>query len=231
MDAVVAHAGAKPTFVFPRAEDVFQRASDITWHQDEPFGSTSIFAQWCVFEEARRAGSKLYVSTGKALTSNLLATMGALAPHLGKLAQERRIGSLLRSIVERRHYHGTSMPGAVADVFKTFAPSRPGETKLFTTSIPKRIRTATGWERISSGRKATRKARSRCRPTSRSSTRHRIRTLCMTLTFASNLQMLLHWEDRNSMAHSIEARVPFLDHPLVEFTLALGNDRRGSSRR
>ena len=28
------------------------------------------------------------------------------------------------------------------------------------------------------------------------------------------------------MAHSIEARVPFLDHPLVEFCLALGNDHK-----
>jgi len=28
------------------------------------------------------------------------------------------------------------------------------------------------------------------------------------------------------MAHSIEARVPFLDHPLVEFDLALGNDHK-----
>ena len=53
-----------------------------------------------------------------------------------------------------------------------------------------------------------------------------LRSLCMMLTYGSNLQMLLHWEDRNSMAHSIEARVPFLDHPLVEFDLALGNDHK-----
>jgi asparagine synthase (glutamine-hydrolysing) len=28
------------------------------------------------------------------------------------------------------------------------------------------------------------------------------------------------------MAHAIEARVPFLDHPVVEFSLALGNEHK-----
>src|SRR4029078_2586707 len=48
----------------------------------------------------------------------------------------------------------------------------------------------------------------------------------LTVPSPANLPMLLHWEDRSSMAHSIEARVPFLDHPLVEFNLALGNDHK-----
>ena len=46
-----------------------------------------------------------------------------------------------------------------------------------------------------------------------------------------SLPVLLRYEDKNSMAHSIEARVPFLDHRLVSFCLSLPTDMkiRGSS--
>ncbi|MGE5831918.1 MAG: asparagine synthase (glutamine-hydrolyzing) [Methanomicrobiales archaeon] len=37
----------------------------------------------------------------------------------------------------------------------------------------------------------------------------------------TNLTGLLHWEDRNSMAFSIEARVPFLDQQVAEFLAVL----------
>ena len=46
---------------------------------------------------------------------------------------------------------------------------------------------------------------------------------CLAMTHASNLPMLLHWADRSIIAHAIEARVPFLDHPLVEFSFGPGN--------
>jgi asparagine synthase (glutamine-hydrolysing) len=42
--------------------------------------------------------------------------------------------------------------------------------------------------------------------------------------FEYKLEHLLKWEDRNSMRFSIEARVPFLDHRLVEKTLSMQND-------
>ncbi len=45
--------------------------------------------------------------------------------------------------------------------------------------------------------------------------------LCVAFVKGASLPMLLRYEDRNSMAHSIEARVPFLDHRLVEFTISL----------
>lgn len=39
--------------------------------------------------------------------------------------------------------------------------------------------------------------------------------------FQTNLPALLRYEDRNSMAHAIETRLPFLDHRFVEAALAL----------
>ena len=40
----------------------------------------------------------------------------------------------------------------------------------------------------------------------------------------SSLPTLLHYEDRNSMTHSIESRVPFLDHRLVELLFQFPSD-------
>ena len=37
----------------------------------------------------------------------------------------------------------------------------------------------------------------------------------------TSIQTLLHFEDRLSMAHSVESRVPFLDHRLVDFVFSL----------
>jgi asparagine synthase (glutamine-hydrolysing) len=50
------------------------------------------------------------------------------------------------------------------------------------------------------------------------------------LLFHTTLQPILHFEDRKSMAYSIESRVPFLDHRLVEFAFTLRTEDRISSK-
>jgi len=49
-------------------------------------------------------------------------------------------------------------------------------------------------------------------------------TLQQTEIFKYQLPHLLKYEDKNSMAHSIEARLPFLDYRLVELSLSLPVD-------
>ncbi len=44
------------------------------------------------------------------------------------------------------------------------------------------------------------------------------------LLFTTSLPSLLHYEDRNSMAFSVESRVPFLDHRLVTFAFSLPDE-------
>lgn len=223
MDAVVAHAHTEPHFIFPKPEDVFQRASDITWHQDEPFGSTSIFAQWCVFEEARRVGVKVMLD-GQGADEQLAGYHGSFSYYMADLTRRRQFGQLWRTILERNRYHGTSiqdqlrqyvvpmLPRGLAGVLRQKHRQLTQHDWLGTDLLRTKGNPITAFQ-LASDELGLPDVID-------------IRTLCLTLTYGSNLSMLLHWEDRNSMAHSIEARVPFLDHPLVEFNLALGNDHK-----
>ncbi len=49
----------------------------------------------------------------------------------------------------------------------------------------------------------------------------RLANFLYNMMHSTSLQTLLHFEDRMSMGHSVESRVPFLDHRLVDFMFSL----------
>ena len=59
MEAVVRRTGMEMTYVQVPDGDFKSALPMVARHQDEPFGSASIGAQWFVFEAARRAGLKV----------------------------------------------------------------------------------------------------------------------------------------------------------------------------
>jgi asparagine synthase (glutamine-hydrolysing) len=219
METVIAHTASVPHWCHPRVEDAFALAERITWHQDEPYGSTSIFAQWCVFEEAHRGGLKVMLD-GQGADEQLAGYHGCFSYHFASLIRQRRFAALLRAMIERRAWHGVSLPQQLQTFVLPLLPARLAR-------LLRRERQALAQHdwlngdglRPHLGRSAFETAREQIdRPPISD-----IGDLCVVMTQSSNLAMLLHWEDRNSMAHGIEARVPFLDHRLVEFTLALGD--------
>lgn len=226
MDIVATASGSRPHYVFPKPEDVFQFASDITWHQDEPFGSTSVFAQWCVFAEARKIGVKVMLD-GQGADEQLAGYHTGFAYYLANLIKTGRILKARQTIARRRNLHGAS----VAHQLMRLAPLLlPG---ALSTPLRKRYQRLSkgGWletDLIAKHGNPEGALGSSARRLGLDEPRD-VASLCEVMTFGSNLQMLLHWEDRNSMAHAIEARVPFLDHPLVEFSLALGNEHKFDS--
>ncbi len=80
-------AGAQETFVTPRPEVLLERLDDLVWHQDEPFLSASIFAQWCVFEAARKAGV-IVMLDGQGADESLGGYRGFFGAYLASLIRE-----------------------------------------------------------------------------------------------------------------------------------------------
>lgn len=220
IEAVVADTGVEAHYIFPELDDLFELYSEIVWQQDEPFGSTSIFAQWQVFRQAADSGVKVMLD-GQGADELLAGYHGFFGARFAGLFKQGKWLTLWREIRLTKRYHGLSEWEALQRVADMLLPE---SVRQLARRIAGVAAVAPGWidmQRLgaelvdpfaSTGRKAG-----------------SIRNISESMLVASNLQMLLHWEDRDSMAHSIEARVPFLDHRLIEFTLGLPDEYKLSS--
>jgi asparagine synthase (glutamine-hydrolysing) len=206
--AVAEAAGADYHEVEPRGEDLFEVFERIVWHQEEPAAGPGLYSQWHVMRLAHDHGMKVLLD-GQGGDELLAGYHRYAIPHLRDLARHGRLAEFARDVwrVGRRQGHAETWAKVALD-----GPGRPvyeWGRRLF----------GQGKERVVHPDLAARHAAPEPRPP------HRFATALadvlgweITLRF---LPSLLRYEDRNSMAHSIETRLPFLDVRLVEFVFAL----------
>jgi len=192
---------------YPNGEELLRLLEQICWHQDEPFPSTSIYAQWEVFSLAQKNQVKVMLD-GQGADEHLLGYHSFFEHHLYDLFYAGQFISLFKEMKKMRALHGTN-----------------GVYLLLSKLLPEMIRQPL--------RKVLRKPLEKkewinlkklhaedCVPFSQNQSKG-ISAQSYHQLMLCPLPMILHREDRDSMAHSIEARTPFLDHRLVEFVFSL----------
>jgi asparagine synthase (glutamine-hydrolysing) len=212
MQTVIETTGVRALFSCPKPDEFLHDLDDLVWHQDEPFGSTSIFAQWAVFKLVHQHGVKVMLD-GQGADEQLAGYLGLSYSYFTELYVKQRYSTLLRETwTHARQQNKEWLPLLPAAFLRRLRISAPAPA----SSPPQDWVAPRFAERYQPQSRYL--ANQQLRPFGE--TEHLNNTLYQ-LTFHNNLQALLRHEDRNSMAFSVESRVPFLDHRLVEFIFSL----------
>jgi asparagine synthase (glutamine-hydrolysing) len=208
IEAVVAQTGAEAHYTCPSPQKLLQVVEKLVWHQDEPFGGLSVFAQWCVMELAAAHGVRVMLD-GQGGDELLAGYHASFDYFWGGLLWQGRWRALGHEWQAYQRYYGALLPHLVLRTLRPFAPA----------SLQGVMRR---WQRrgdLGIAADFARAYRHRAHEFIHRSADPLDDYLADLLRYS--IPMLLHFEDRNSMAHSIEARVPFLDYRLVEYAFSL----------
>lgn len=206
--------GIEGKFVFPDVNDLFKDLPNIIWHQDEPFGSTSIFAQWSVFLLAKKNGVKVLLD-GQGADEILGGYHPFLCIYQGDLLLKGKFPRFIREFIKSHHLYGLPMAVQMRDVLYFLLLNSELGRRVLQVKRKKII------EPLWLNNKILVDNPSLPPQTTLGDNPDYVTAYCHFSTYVANLPALLHYEDRNSMAHSIESRVPFLDYRLVEFLLSI----------
>lgn len=197
--------------VEPTVDRFLDDVPEFIWYNELPVGSSSQFAQWCVFQLAKQHGVTVLLD-GQGADETLGGYEQYFVQYVAALRESgdhERLRKELPLIRERYPLALTPPARALRDRvpfrFRHWLSNkrRIGTSLLYglRSDLARRLVNGNGSER---------------RPSFNA-----LGDVLEQATFGGFLTTLLRYGDRNSMAHSREVRLPFCDHRIAEFVSQL----------
>ncbi len=182
---------------------------DFVRHQDEPVYNLSKYSQWRVFKEASSRGLAVMLDGQGA--DELLGGYEPWEPYLMALIRAGKTGLAIREARALRARTGRNMAKLAGRmVFPRLGPVRnlysrfvAGEAPASAYVKPEFLRAGDDFLNEASIDEST------------------VDKLLWNQWHKTSLPALLRFEDRNAMAHSLEARLPYMDYRLMRFGFSL----------
>ena len=216
MNYVIKKSNVAPHFVFPTASSALSNYKTIMYHQEEPIGSLSIAAQFEVMKLARE-NNVTVLQDGQGADEILAGYQGYYDAYFldlynnnrKKYNEELKAFNNLRAIEHSKpsldfkwHSKHYKSKKAVGEVLKNI---KNPKSSYFLGINPDIVR----------------QFKLNKNPLDRAPN---LKQRLYDSLFKRGLSELLRYSDRNSMAHSVEVRLPFLSHKLVEFLFSLPSE-------
>lgn len=190
---------------YPSFTKLTEDLERITWHMDYPFGSSSQFSQWSVFECAAANGLTVMLD-GQGADEIFAGYGGNDTPLYAGLMKKIKFKSLIREVVSYKKAKGRFPIGYLLGGINFLLP------QAMRTVFPEDFR----FDKYKTPNWLLPFGTENEYPAPDS-----LQSSLIHQSQVSPLPSLLRYEDRNSMAFSIESRTPFMDYRLIEFSLGL----------
>lgn len=191
-------------FIYPSSSEYLNNIDKLIWHQDLPIHSSSMFAQWQVMKLANEHCIKVLLD-GQGADESLGGYSIFTGVYLWEILKS---GNIFSFFSEANKIKNNRLVSPYRELSRVLFHSLPNVIAYFIKD-----RTRLPYSIFDTDIKIPNKVKSIYSNFLNGSV-HNI---------TNGLQELLRYEDKSSMAFSIESRVPFLDHRLVEFSLMINS--------
>ena len=196
----------------PDADGLIKDFEKLCYHQEEPFSSSSIYAQFKVFESAKQQQVKVLLD-GQGADETLAGYHKYIHWYLQEMVSRNKFSGATKE-KHLLHKNNNSFNWGIKNFLAAFLPSHASialekneyNKIIHNTDITPHLMSylkGREWEGIH-------------KPVVT-----KLNDILYFNTMENGLEELLRYSDRNAMAHGREVRLPFLYHELVQFIFSL----------